>query len=254
MPAVTLLVKAYNNSQLSFIEKFFDSKLKGLNVETKICGVTQRGWVQIAVSGEDENVALRYLTDEVGLCPVHLESVKKILAIKGRVMDTKKSKREVYVDIGVYSPKIVDATIFLQHLQAELVDGRKVALKTIAELFGFCENFPLTVRISNVNGENGHVEARLFETQLNQFRNWMESLLDRLIIVGSSMGDIQFTLKKAGLGRDVIDVEPLGLFEFAVVCKLGTDAAGLIPKIGKNLQNATFTVFSPKKILEFLNY
>jgi hypothetical protein len=61
-------------------------------------------------------------------------------------------------------------------------------------------------------------------------------------------------LRKAGLNRDVLNVEPLGLFEFAVTCKLGTDAAGLIPKIGKNLRSATFTVFDPKRLLEFLEY
>jgi hypothetical protein len=36
-----------------------------------------------------------------------------------------------------------------------------------------------------------------------------------------------------------------------VVCKLGTDAVGLIPKIGKNLGNAGFAVFSPGRILAF---
>jgi len=44
----------------------------------------------------------------------------------------------------------------------------------------------------------------------------------------------------------------LGLFEHAIVCKLGTDAAGLIPKIGKKLWSAKFSVFSPKRIIEFL--
>jgi hypothetical protein len=36
------------------------------------------------------------------------------------------------------------------------------------------------------------------------------------------------------------------------VCKLGTDAAGLISKIGRILKSAKFAVFNPKKIMEFL--
>jgi hypothetical protein len=44
----------------------------------------------------------------------------------------------------------------------------------------------------------------------------------------------------------------LGLFEHALVCKLGTDAVGLISKVGRGLRNARFVVFSPRKIRGFL--
>lgn len=254
MPTVTLLAKTYDRFQLKLVDKFLKSMLKGLKVETKICGVTPRGWIQIAVSGEDEKVALRYLADEIGLYPTCLEDVERFTTIKGRIIAMNKTRGELYVDIGVFSPKIMDATIPLQFLQAQLVDGRKVAFKKLVELFGFCENLPLTVKILNIDKEKNHAEAILSEKQLSQYGNWMKSLLDRLIILGSSIYDVRLTLKKAGLNRDVLNIETLGLFELAVTCKLGTDAAGLIPKIGKNLRNATFTVFNPKKVLEFLDY
>jgi hypothetical protein len=54
------------------------------------------------------------------------------------------------------------------------------------------------------------------------------------------------------LDRDIVDVEPLGMFESAVVCKLGTDAVGLVPKIGRVLRNSALSVFSPRKIVELL--
>jgi len=44
----------------------------------------------------------------------------------------------------------------------------------------------------------------------------------------------------------------LGMFEHVLTCKLGTDAAGLIPKIGRILKNAKFAVFNPKKLKKFL--
>jgi hypothetical protein len=59
-------------------------------------------------------------------------------------------------------------------------------------------------------------------------------------------------LEYAKLNRDVISVEPLGMFEHALTCKLGTDAAGLISKIGRILKNARFAVFNPRKISGFL--
>lgn len=76
-------------------------------------------------------------------------------------------------------------------------------------------------------------------------------MLDRLLILGVSLNGIKLAVEKAGFNRDVIGIEPLGGFEHAVVCKLGTDAVGLIPKIGKSLRNASLGVFSPKRLFAF---
>jgi len=252
MPAVTLSTKAYSNLQLKLVNEFLKSTLKGLNVETRILEVTPRGWVQLTVSGEDEDVAIRYLAEEVGLCPTSLEHVEKSSTIKGFVTALNKSRGELYVDLGASSPSIVDAAVSLQSLQAQLVDGRKIALRKVVELFGFCENLPLSVKVVNIDREKPHIEAALSEKQLAQFREWMRSLLDRLIVLDVSLDEVKHVLKTAGCSRDVVGIEPLGLFEHAVACKLGTDAAGLIPKVGKNLRNATFSIFNPRKILEFL--
>jgi len=252
MPVVTLLTKVYSNFQQGFVNKFLKSTLKGLKVETKICGVTSRGWVQIAVSGDDEKVALRYLADQLGLCPIHLEDVRKFATIKGRITSLGKSKGELNIDIGIFSPSVVDAAIPLHHLQAQLVDGRIVALKKFIELFGFRDNLPLTIKIVSIDKEKSHIEAVLSEKQLREYRNWTKSLLDRLTILGASLYEVRSALKIAGCLRDVVGIEPLGLFEHSVICKLGTDAAGLIPKIGRNLRSATLSIFNPKEILEFL--
>lgn len=252
MPTVTLLAKVYNDSQPKLVDKFLKSMLKDLKVKIEIRGVTSRRWVQITVSGEDKRVALRYLADEIGLCLTHLERVERFSTIKGRITALNKSRIELYVDIGVFSPNTVDATIPLQHLQAQLVDGRKVALKKLAELFGFCENLPLTVKIYNVDKESSHVEAMLSERQLTLYEGWTKSLLDRLIVLGASFNEVMLALKRTRCNRDVVNIETLGLFEHAIVCKLGTDAVGLIPKIGKNLRNASFSTFNPRRIIEFL--
>lgn len=252
MPTVTLLTKVYSNFQRELANKFLKSTLKGLKVEARICGVTSRGWVQIAVSGEDEKVALRYLADQLGLCPIHLEDVRKFTTIKGRIISLGKSKGELNIDIGVFSPSVVDAAIPLHRLQAQLVDGGRVALRKIIELFGFCENLPITIKIVNVDKEKNHIEAMLSEKQLTEYRNWTKSLLDRLTVLGASLYEVRSALKITRCYRDVVDIEPLGLFEYSLICKLGTDAAGLIPKIGKQLRNAALSIFNPREILVFL--
>jgi hypothetical protein len=252
MLTLTLLAKAYNNSNLEYAEKFLRSVLKDLKVETEVCGTTDRGWIQVSISGEDEKVAMRYLDRELGFCPISIDNLQKFALIKGRLLGFEKSEREIRVDIGVFSPRVIDAFISLQHLQAHLVDGRKLALKKIAELFGFCVNLPLQVKIFRISKEKERIEAIISEKQLNQYRIWIESLLDRLIVIGSDQNEIQQALRKNRLTRDTLQIESLGLFENAIVCKFGTDAAGLIPKIGRTLRKAAFSVFSSRKIFEFL--
>ena len=250
MPIVTLSTKVYSDPQLKLIDKLLESMLKGLKVDTEIRGVTPRRWVRIEVSNEDEKVALRYIADEIGICPTLLKNVEKFSTIRGYVSSI--DKKELRVDIGVFSPNTIYATVPLQHLQAQLADGKKIALKKLAELFGFCQNLPLTVKARSVDKENSHIEAMLSEKQVTLYRSWTRSLLDRLVILGASSNEVMLALKQARCNRDVVDVEPLGLFEHAIVCKLGTDAKGLIPKIGEKLWNANFSIFNPRKTLKFL--
>ncbi|MEM3672900.1 MAG: DUF2110 family protein [Candidatus Bathyarchaeia archaeon] len=250
MLKVTLSTKIYNNSQTKIVSKFLKNMLKGLNASVEIVDVTPREHVKVAISGEDENVALQYLETEIGVCPENLDGVKKFSTLKGRITALGKSKSEIYVDVGIHLPTDVDAIITLQRLQAQLADGRKIALKKLIELFGFCENLPLNVKVLDKNEK--YIETALSEEQLSKYKVWTRSLLDRLIVIGSSENEIKLALKEAGLKRDVIAVENLGFFENALTCKFGTDAAGLIAKVGRKLPNATFTIFSPRKIIELL--
>jgi hypothetical protein len=228
--------------------------LSGLKVETHLLETDSLGRVHVLISGEDENVTVRYLADNIGLCPASLEEISKYSTLKGYVADPSKSKNELWVDIGVSSPSRVEAAVTLDRLQAQLGDGRKIALGKLVELFGFSENLPLHIRITNVDFEKRHIEAELSEKQKEQYAGWTRSLLDRLLILGASHGEVNSAIRRAEFNRDIVNVESLGMFEHAVLCKLGTDAAGLIPRMGKHLRRAAFSVFNPRKILALLGY
>ena len=103
-----------------------------------------------------------------------------------------------------------------------------------------------------MNEEESRIEVELAMSQVERYEVWRDSLLDRLLVVGSSLYEVKMALEHARFERDVISVEPLGMFEHALVCKLGTDAAGLIRQLGRNLRNAKFTVFNPKRLRQFL--
>jgi hypothetical protein len=220
-----------------------------LKVKTKMLETDSLGWVHVSISGEDENVAISYLADNFGLCPVRLEKITKYSTLKGYVTDPSKSKNEIWVDIGVSLPSHVDAAVSLNQLQAQLGDGRKIALGKMTELLGFCENLPLHIRVTNADLEKKYIEAELSEKQQKQYADWTRSLLDRLLVLGASHGEVMSAIRRAEFNRDIVKVESLGMFEHAVLCKLGTDAAGLIPRMGKNLRKAVFSVFNPRKIL-----
>ena len=252
MTTLTLLVKISSHNRLEQIGKTLKLAFEDLDAEAKILSTVADRWVQVALTGEDEEIATNYVIKEIGVCPSNFENIRKVSKLKGYIRDFKKNRRELLVDVGVFQPKIVYATIPLSCLQAQLMDGRKVALGKIVELYGFCEDLPLNVKVSRLNEDENLIEVELSSEQVRKYMVWRESLLDRLLVLGPTLYEINMTLEHARLNRDVIEVEPLGTFEHALTCKLGTDAAGLIPKIGRTLKNAKFSVFNPKRVRRFL--
>jgi hypothetical protein len=246
---VTLLIKARNDFKLNQADRSLKAILKGLDAKVEIVGANSRGWMQILVTGQDEQVALKYLGDKIGFCPVELEKVTVFSTFKGFLKDSGQYKNELVVDIGVFNPKYVEAVVPLNRLQAQIGDGRKMALSKLAELFGLRENVPLNIRVTQVDLQKQYVEAELSDEQQQRFLDWTRSMLDRLLIIGASFSEVRSTIRQSDIIRDVVRIEPLGMFEHAIVCKLGTDAAGLIPKIGKSLQKAVFTVYNPRNIV-----
>jgi hypothetical protein len=250
MPKVTVLEKLYGSGSPETFEQLYSSLISGLEVRLRFAGVTDRGWIQLDVSGEDETAALSFLEHEVGLVPTHA-ALKKFSVIQGKVVFSGKSEEELYVDLGLSSDSNYDAAISEERLRAQLADGKEVPLGTLVDLFCLCDNLPLKVKIGNVDGESRIAEAILSEKQINLFNSWVRSRFDRLIILGSLLSDVERTVKKTRHFRDIIKIESLGVLEQVVLCKLGTDAVGLIPKLGRYLRKSAVLVpFSPKKILK----
>jgi len=254
MPTITLLEKLYG----AFNQQRFQTKLaslcKDLKVEARVVGKTSRGWVQVELTGEDERVAMEFLDREIGVASVSIDKVKRFSTVKGKVIFAGEKEQELLVDIGVYSPRVYDVTIPLERLQAQLADGKKLPLKRLIELFCLYDYMPLHVKITrDVKSEHEKVEAELAETQLSKLIQWINSSLDRLIVLGATLSQVKHAIKVSGHNRDIIRVETLGLLEHAVVCNLGTDAIGLTPKLGPHLYTATLAPFTPRKIQKTIN-
>lgn len=251
MQNVILQEKLYGKNSLNFLEAQLRSLCEGLQATVKVVEFTDRGWVRVNISGEDEIAALNLLEGKFGFVPIEPKNVKMGTVQKGKIVAFGKSRREVYVDIGVFVPKPVDSCILLQYLQTQLVDGKKLPLQQVAKLFCLVNNFPLRILIKRLDNKRNLFAAEFSERQISFFSEWTCTNLERLVIIGAFFESVEKAVKMSGHLRDVAEIESLGLLEQTVVCKLGTYAAGLIPEIGRLLPDAALEVFSPREIQRF---
>lgn len=250
MPTITVLEKLYGSTSPATIEKLYSSLVEGLDVQLSFVGTTERGWIQLDVSGDDQTVALNLLDREVGLAPVSSDGLQKFSVRRGKIASSR-SGDELCVDLGVVCSESCDAVVSEKLLFAQLADGKDVSLQSLVELFCLYDNVPLEVKIiENVRGAGKTVKATLSEGQVSLFKSLVRSRVDRLFILGSLFSDVEQAVKLSRHSRDVIKVESLGTLEQVVLCKLGTDAVGLIPKLGRYLKSAILVPFSPKKIIK----
>ncbi len=249
MLMATLLQKVYGSFAPKVFEPLFRSLCRGLRVRLEVVGKTDRGWIKIEVSGEDESAALNLLERDMGLAPTFIDKLKKISFVRGRIFSSGESEDELHVDIGVFSPQTCDAVIPLESLQAQLADGKKLSLPQLTELFCFRDNMPVSVKVvGDIDIEGKRVKAELSEAHRSQITRWARSNLDRLIVLGAPLAKVEHAITASKHARDIIRIEPLGLLEHAVLCKLGTDAMGLVPRLGSFLPDATLKSFSSRKI------
>jgi len=249
----TLLEKAYGSFSTRRFESAVAALCEDLRVKIGVRSTASAGWLQIDVTGEDEAVALNLLDREIGLAPASAENVSKCCGLRGRVVSVAESRAELYVDVGVFEPEVFCAAVPLWRLQAQLADGVKLPLQSLAELFGFVDFASIHVKIlDELDREKGSWETELSEMQVSRFSERLDSNLDRLVVLGASRGEVGAAVESSRHFRDVIRIESFGLFEHAVLYKLGTEAVGLIPKLGPRLRDASLAPFSPRKIKQLI--
>ena len=147
MPIVTILEKLYGSYSPTTFEKIYSNLMIGLKVQLGFAGTTDRGWIQLDVSGADETAALSLLEREIGLAPDSLDNLKKFSVMQGKIIFSNKSTNKLYVDLGAGSPNVCDAVVSDKSLYAQLTDGKEISHKELVELFCLYDNFPLEVKI-----------------------------------------------------------------------------------------------------------
>jgi hypothetical protein len=219
---------------------------RGLRVDWEI--VAHQQWLKVRARGEDAETFLNLLTEKFGRAPVLRSKVERWDILKGFITGSGRVGFGVYVDIGILEPTRKDALYPLHRMRAQLSDGASKSSREILQEQGLADYFPVNVIVTELQGENVTVE--LADSTRDQLLEWNRLLFDRVIAAGIGRDYAEKVVQSANLGLDVIRIETLSLLVQCLICKLDTDAPGVIAKVGSRLRGVGLTAFrTPAKRL-----
>ena len=213
------------------LQRFLENESLGLRVEWEFS--LRKGWLEVRTRGEDGAAFLNFLQDKFGEIPGSLPRVEKWDTARGYVVSSGRVGFGLYFDLGVFDPVARDGLYPLHRMRAQLADGVSKSSREIIEDYGLVDDFPVTIRVIGV--ENEKISVELSDETLQLFASWNRLPFDRVVAVGVSSSEAEIALKAAKLWFDVIRVEPLSMFTQCLVCKIGTDAPGVVAKLGSRL-------------------
>jgi hypothetical protein len=222
--------------------------LKGdLNAALRLDGFSRNGWARIEIQGEDSDIVKQLIIRNLGQAQTDLAKVETQEGYEGIISGGSNDALEV--DIGIESPTPVNVRIGLEALRAQLADGKPVGVKEIAREYCLLPGTRAAVRITRIERGKHSVEGWLADPQLECLAGWIGTRLDRIQVSDSYQREVEHAIRKTNLERDILAVEPITLTAQSAVCKLGTDAIGLIPKLGSVLKQRELNPFIPKRII-----
>lgn len=251
---LTLLEKLYGPREVEAQKAFgklLNSITAGLDAEVEVICKDERNWVRVEVHGSDSKVLINYLHKRFGVA-LYLTDVSLPMTVKGKIVDSGRVGYGLYVDIGLNVQGPLDVLIPLHRLRSHLADGVKLPLREIVELFCLYDNFSFSIRLTKVDVEGKKVWGEPSDVQVELFREWVSTGLDRVIVSGAYGEQVMDALRMSRARRDIVKVDALGFLEHALCCKLGTDAPGMIKTLGAYLPGVPLYAFSPKKINKVL--
>jgi hypothetical protein len=230
---------------LQTIGRILAGKADGLEVESDF---SLRGqWLTIRVKGEDSDALLNLLREDIGEAPVSRRNLERWDIVKGFVAGAGRIGYGVYLDIGIQDPAPKDALFPLHRMRAQLADGQTLSAREILDQNALVDYVPLKLTVTDFDGENISVEME--DEDRERIVSWKKYPFDRVLVVGADKIQVENSVRESGLQSDVIDVESLSLFVQCLVCKIGTDAPGVIAKIGTRLRGVALKSYlTPTKL------
>lgn len=227
------------------LAKVLADQAKGLKMESDFN--LQLQWLQIRARGEDADAFLNLLKQEYGEAPVSRSNLEKWDVVNGFVTGAGRIGYGVYIDIGIQQPSPKDALYPLHRMRAQLADGEAKSSRMILDENALVDYVPLKMIVTELEGENISVEMN--DEARDRLVSWRKYPFDRVIVVGADKILVENAVRASGLQSDIVKVESLSLFAQSLLCKIGTDAPGVIAKIGNRLRGVGLSSYrTPTKL------
>ena len=217
----------------------------GLRVRHRIVGLTERGLIKLEIGGDDEEAFREVIQRRYGIAPVDLSNLESSDICRGFIIDSGKVGYGLYVDAGILKPKPIDGLYPLHSIRAQLTEGQQLPIRQIIDKYCFYDDFPLEVRI--VKLKEGKVEVELSDRQRESMAEWSALPFDRVIIYHALPHDLQSAIRSSSVERDLARVESLSLTTHLLTCKIGTQAPGIVAKLGSHLKGSRLFSFRPER-------
>jgi len=230
---------------LRYLNDLLKDLASGLHVRHGIIGLTERGLIKLEINGDDEEAFREIIHLRSGIAPVDLSNLEPSDICRGFITDSGKVGYGLYVDIGILAPKLTDGLYPLHSIRAQLVEGRQLSIRQIIDKYHFYDDFPLEVRITKL--KEGRVEVELSDRQRESIAEWSALPFDRVIVYHILPNDLQSALKSSSVERDLARVESLSLTTHLLTCKIGTQAPGIVAKLGSHLRGSRLFSFRPER-------
>ncbi len=224
------------------IRRILGNEARGLRVEWGFS--TRRNWLQIQAKGEDAEAFLNLYRNKFGEAPVQHSRLEKWDLLRGFVTGAGRVGFGVYIDLGVLEPSPKDSLYPLHRMRAQLADGQTKSCREILEENAIVDSFPVKVVVTDIEGEKITVE--LADETREIFLSWRKFPFDRVITVGAEREAVNDAIVSANLQHDIIRVESLSLFTHSLLCKIGTEAPGVISKVGDLLKGVAMSAYRAK--------
>jgi len=215
-----------------------------LSATAKVAGITDKGWARVEIDGEDAEILHSLVKSRFGPAFTHFSTIENQGVYEAMVIGS--SPENLQLDLGTESPRPMIVRIPLIALRAQLADGKPITCSGIAEDYCFVTGLKVSVRITQKKSET--IEGWLSDVQMNRFSDWFGIGLDRIIVTDCFKQQLESAISRASLTRDIISVESSNLTTQVAVCKQGTDAIGLMPKLGAQLRKHSLKPFIPKRV------
>ena len=227
------------------IGRILARKADGLKVESDFALEGQ--WLRVRAKGEDTDAFLNLLREDLGEAPVSRKNLDRWDVVRGFVAGAGRIGYGVYLDIGIREPNPKDALFPLHRMRAQIADGQTLSAREILDKNALADYVPLKVSVTELVGENISVE--LEDETRERIVSWKKYPFDRVLVVGADKSQVENSVRASGLQNDIIEVESLALFVQCLVCKIGTDAPGVIAQIGNRLRGmALKSYLTPAKL------